>query len=96
MTVYVVAQITIHDRESYDRYASRFIAVLRPFGGYLLAADESPRVVEGKWPHQKIILLSFENTEAFQTWYRSEAYQAIAHDRIAAATGPVLLVKGVS
>jgi uncharacterized protein (DUF1330 family) len=39
-----VAQISIHDRARYDRYASQLMGVLAGFDGRLLAADEmSPR-----------------------------------------------------
>ncbi|HEU4728248.1 MAG TPA: DUF1330 domain-containing protein [Kofleriaceae bacterium] len=33
----MIAQLTIHDRERYDRYAAGFMAVLRQFNGWLLA-----------------------------------------------------------
>ena len=94
MPVYALAQITIHDRERYDRYAARFAAVFAKFHGRALAADESPLVVEGEWPHDKVILLSFPNREEFERWALSPEYQEIAKDRVAATTGTVLLVAG--
>lgn len=57
MITYVLAQLTIHDRARYDRYAAQFMGVLRGFQGRLLAADESPEVLEGSWPHQKVVLI---------------------------------------
>jgi uncharacterized protein (DUF1330 family) len=48
--VYVIAQLSIHDRERYDRYAAGFMDVLRQFQGRLLVSDEAPRVVEGARP----------------------------------------------
>ena len=63
MTTYVLAQLTIHDRARYDRYAARFMDVLRHFDGRLLAADESPEVLEGAWPHQKVVLIEFKDRE---------------------------------
>ena len=93
--VYVIAQLTIHDRARYDRYAARFMAVLQQFDGRLLASDESPQVVEGRWDHRKVVLLAFADQAAFEAWAGSEAYQAIAQDRIAASEGPVLVVRGI-
>ena len=95
MTVYALAQISIHDRARYDRYVARFIDVFQQFDGRLLAADESPLVVEGEWPHQKVILMAFPDRAAFELWARSPAYQEIAKDRIASTTGTVLLVAGL-
>jgi uncharacterized protein (DUF1330 family) len=48
LTVYVVAQLRIHDRERYDAYAAGFMPVLIRYGGRLLAADEAPTVLEGE------------------------------------------------
>ena len=42
--VYVIAQLSIHDRERYDRYTAGFMDVLRQFQGRLLVSDEAPRV----------------------------------------------------
>lgn len=92
--VYVVAQLTVHDRERYNRYAAGFLAVLQQYGGRLLANDEAPEVVEGTWDRDKVVLLSFADRAAFEAWASSDAYKAIAGDRIAASDGPVLLVKG--
>jgi uncharacterized protein (DUF1330 family) len=61
MTVYVVAQLKFIDRMAYDRYQAAFPAVFSGFEEQVLAADESPRVLEGKWPADKMVLLSFAN-----------------------------------
>jgi uncharacterized protein (DUF1330 family) len=95
MTVYALAQIAIHDRAVYGRYQSRFMEVFGRFGGRLLAADESPAVVEGAWEFGKVILMSFPDEAAFNDWATSPAYEEIARDRKAAPTGTVLLVKGI-
>jgi uncharacterized protein (DUF1330 family) len=94
MPVYALAQITIHDRERYDRYVERFAAVFAKFEGRLLAADESPIVLEGEWSHQKVILMSFPDRPALERWASSPEYRDIAKDRLAATTGTVLLVHG--
>jgi len=94
MTVYAVAQLTITDRAAYDRYQARFMGVMRRFKGQVLAADESPRVVEGTWDREKVVLLAFPDEAAFWEWERSPDYQEIAKDRKAGSTAVVLLAKG--
>jgi len=96
MTAYVVAQIRIHDRARYDRYAAAFMPTLKPFAGELLAADEGPRVLEGEWPAEKLVLIAFPDREAAINWAASPAYQAISVDRLAATDGVALLVQGVT
>jgi len=95
MTVYALAQLTIHDRALYGRYQSRFMDVLRRHKGRLLAADESPRVVEGVWNSEKVVLLSFADEAAYFAFADSADYSEIAKDRIAGAKAVVLLVKGI-
>ncbi|MEU3354385.1 DUF1330 domain-containing protein [Streptomyces sp. NPDC037389] len=96
MTVYAIAQLSIHDRPRYESYAARFASVLTRYGGRLLAADERPRVVEGQWDRDKVVLLAFPDHDAFTAWADSPEYQEISRDRLAAAGGPVLLVRGVT
>jgi uncharacterized protein (DUF1330 family) len=65
MTVYVVAQLDVTDRAAYDRYRARLRGVLDKFDGRVLASDEHPRIVEGHWKRDKIVLLSFADDMAF-------------------------------
>ena len=95
MTVYALAQLTIHDRVRYGRYQSRFMDVLRRYHGRLLAADESPRVVEGAWEREKVVLLAFANEAAYRGFAESAEYLEIAKDRKAGADAVVLLVRGI-
>ena len=95
MTVYALAQLTIHDRMLYGRYQSRFMDVLKRHNGRLLAADESPRVVEGTWERDKVVLLSFADEAAYFAFAGSADYREIARDRTAGAEAVVLLVKGI-
>jgi len=95
MTAYVIAQIRIHDRTRYDRYAAGFLPTLPPFGGRLLAADENPAVMEGDWPSDKVVLIAFPDAEKARAWAASPAYAAITVDRVAATDGVVILAQGV-
>ena len=95
MSVYVVGQISIHDRPTYDRYAERFMGVLSRYGGRLLAADEAPALLEGVWGYQKVVLLEFPAREGFERWRQSAEYVEIAKNRLASTTGCVLLVEGL-
>lgn len=95
MSVYVVGQISITDREHYDRYKNAFMNVLCQFGGTLLAADEAPLLIEGRWDYEKFVLFSFDDQAAFRRWMESPEYQRILIDRKAGSSGVVLLIQGV-
>ncbi len=95
MTVYAIALLTITDRERYGDYERGFMEVFAPYGGSVLAVDESPTVKEGLWPHSRTVLLAFPDAAALDRWYHSEAYQALAQHRLAASTGAVTVIKGL-
>jgi uncharacterized protein (DUF1330 family) len=94
VTVYVIAQLKMTDRATYDRYQARFFDVFKKFQGRLLSADENPAVEEGAWDRDKVVLMSFPDEAAFRAWADSPEYLEIAKDRKAGADSIVLLVKG--
>jgi uncharacterized protein (DUF1330 family) len=95
VTVYAIAQLRFTDRAAYDRYQARFMEVFRRHPGTLLAADEAPQVIEGRWDREKVVLMSFPDEAAFRGWTQSPEYQDISRDRGAGADTLVLLVKGL-
>ncbi len=95
MTVYVIAQIRIHDRTRYERYAAGFMDVLVKYEGRLLSADEHPKVTQGGWPYDKVILMRFADHVHFDRWAMSPEYQAISKDRLAATEGTVIVAAGL-
>jgi uncharacterized protein (DUF1330 family) len=96
VTVYAIAQLSIHDRVRYDGYMAAFMPVFAKYGGRLLAADEHPRLVEGQWSGDKVVLMEFPDREAFTAWAGSPEYQEISKDRVAAAECVVLVVRGLA
>jgi len=95
MMVYAIAQLTITDRATYDRYQQRFMSVMKQFKGRVLAADEHPEVIEGKWDREKVVLLEFPDEAAFREWAESPEYIGIAKDRKAGSDAVILLVDGI-
>jgi uncharacterized protein (DUF1330 family) len=96
VTVYAIAQLSIHDQARYDRYVAAFMPVLRTYGGRLLAADSQPEVTEGQWNGDRVVVLAFPDKDTFTTWATSPEYQEIAKDRYASAGTVVLLVQGIT
>ena len=95
MTVYAIAALKFTDRDAYDRYQAAFMDVFQRYSGTLLAADETPQVIEGDSDRDKVVLMSFPDHEAFREWAESPDYQRISQDRRAGADTVVLLVQGL-
>ena len=94
MTVYSVALITINDRVTYKRYQRNFGDVFRKYQGKVLAMKDRPRVVEGEWSGDKVVIMAFPDEAAFEAWRLSPEYLDIVGDRFSSTEGPVLLVDG--
>ena len=95
MAVYLMAQLSIHDRERYAQYEAGFMAVLNEHGGTLTAVDDAAEVLEGEWPFTRSVIVRFEDRDAAKAWYESDAYQRILQHRHAASVGNIVLVRGI-
>ncbi|MFH1344476.1 MAG: DUF1330 domain-containing protein [Pseudomonadota bacterium] len=95
MTVYVIAQVKFTREEYYRRYQARFADVFKPFAGRLLVADERPKVLDGEWTRDKVVVMEFSDEPEAMRFLDSPAYQEISRDRIAGAEVLSLLVRGL-
>jgi uncharacterized protein (DUF1330 family) len=92
MTVYVINNMSIHDRAEYEIYVRGFMDVFRKFAGQVLAVKDAPSPLEGAWPHDRTILLSFPSREELARWYESPDYQAIVGHRFKGTTSNVVVL----
>jgi uncharacterized protein (DUF1330 family) len=95
MATFLVAQITIHDRERYARYEAGFMDIFAAHAGRLLAVDDQAEILEGNWRCTRTVIAEFPSREAALEWYGSDDYQALAEHRFAASDGNVALVAGI-
>jgi uncharacterized protein (DUF1330 family) len=95
VTVYVVAQLAIHDRAHYGQYEAGFMEVFGKFAGRLLAVDEQPEVLEGEWGRTRVVIGTFPDAASFRAWWDSTEYREIARHRHAGSEATILLVKGL-
>ncbi|HLP72869.1 MAG TPA: DUF1330 domain-containing protein [Bacteroidales bacterium] len=94
MAHYFSAQIRIKDPEEYERYLGNFDEIFSGHKGEILAVDESPTVVEGRWNYTKSVLIRFPSREDFEDWYFSKDYQQILKYRLNAAECDSILIEG--
>ena len=59
MAVYIINNMTIHDRAAYDKYASGFMPIFSRYRGEILAISDKPPAIEGEWPFDRTVLLRF-------------------------------------
>jgi uncharacterized protein (DUF1330 family) len=95
MSAYIVAQLKFRNPDAYRRYQNAFPSVFAKFDGEVLVADEAPRILEGKWSGDKIVILAFADEAEARRFQDDPEYQAIATDRKAGAEAIVILASGV-
>lgn len=95
MASYVIAQITINDRDGYSNYEAGFMEIFSRYEGTMLSVDEDPAVLEGQWSYTRTVLIQFPDKEKALAWYESDAYQELAQHRFNSSNGNIVLIKGL-
>lgn len=95
MTVYIINNMNVHDRDEYKAYLRAFMPLFEQYGGTVLATQNDPVPAEGEWPYQRTILLSFPSRKLAELWTTSPEYQRIAAHRRAGTSSNVLYLDGL-
>jgi uncharacterized protein (DUF1330 family) len=95
VAAYIVAQITITDRETYGKYEQGFMDVFNRYDGRLLCVDENAHVLEGDWTCTRTVLAEFPNKDIALAWYNCAEYQALAPFRHIGASSKIALLEGL-
>ena len=64
------------------------------YKGIVMAVDEAPVILEGKWPYSRTVLIRFPNEEEAKRWYESGEYQELVKHRHQASDANIVLVAG--
>ena len=95
MSVFLVAQIKIHDRTRYSEYESGFMDIFSKYEGKLLSVDEGAEILEGDWDYTRAVLIEFPSQELAKAWYFSEEYQSLAAHRFASSDANIVMLNGL-
>jgi uncharacterized protein (DUF1330 family) len=96
MKAYVIATETIKDQAMFDEYRKAVVATIAAFGGKFVARGGTLTVLEGEWPHPRLVIIEFPSRAGAEGWYRSAAYQKVISLRLESSVGNVIIVDGVS
>ena len=95
MSAYVIAQIEVHDPETYKNYLADFMPVFERHGGKILGRSLEAEVVEGEWVYPRPVILRFPTHKDAHRWHDDPDYQAIARFRHRSARTNLVIVDGV-
>lgn len=93
MSVYMIIESKVKDREKYDQYIEQVLPIVEKFGGRYHVRGENIRAF-GSWKPERIIVIEFSSESQVQDWLASEEYKTIAPLRDAGADTQAVLVDG--
>jgi uncharacterized protein (DUF1330 family) len=74
MAVYVIASLTIKDTVRFEDYRRMPLPLtMAKYGGRLVARG-GPIVIEGEWPHERLIIAEFPSMEQARERWGSPEY----------------------
>jgi len=94
MRAYVVAEITIHNPEAYERYKKLVPASIAAYGGTYLVRGATTTTLEGMWDPARFVILEFPDGDAARAWWNSPEYAEAKALRQSCADTEMLLVEG--
>lgn len=78
MSVYLLIEITVKDREIYSKYVQAVPSIIEKYGGRYLARGGNVTPLMGGWNPERIILIEFDDIEHVHKCFRSPEYLEIA------------------
>jgi uncharacterized protein (DUF1330 family) len=94
MKAFVIAAETPTDESLFSEYRRAVPATLQAFGGKFIVRGGNLQLLEGEWPHSRLVIIEFPSRAAAEGWYRSPEYQKIIGLRHAGSTGNLVIVEG--
>jgi len=88
----LVANYTIIDPNTYQKYVEAVMPVIAKYGGKLIVGDFELKKLEGS-PKQGIVAIEFESVEAAERVYNSPEYSENKHFRLSSTEGWVAIAK---
>jgi uncharacterized protein (DUF1330 family) len=94
MKAFVVAAETPNDEAMFSEYRKAVPATLEAFGGKFIVRGGNLKLLEGEWPHPRLVIIEFPSREAAEGWYGSPEYQKIIGLRLSSSVGNLIIVEG--
>ncbi len=94
MSLYMIIQSKIKDREKYDLYIEQVSPIIEKYGGKYHVRGEKIKAL-GTWSPERIIVIEFQNENQIKEWLASSEYSIIAPLREEGADAQAVIVEGI-
>ncbi len=95
MSVYVIAQLEVHDMVEFEKYLAGFMPVFERHGGKLVGLSLEAEVIEGNWAMPRTVVMRFPTSEDARRWHNDPDYQTLAEHRHRASRANIVLIDGL-
>ena len=95
MKAFVIAAETVKDHATFAVYRREVPATLKKFGGQFVTRGGDLTILEGEWPHSRLVIIEFPSRTAAEDWYNSDDYQRIIGLRHDSSIGNLIIVDGL-
>lgn len=82
---YIIGHITVKDEELFAEYRAQVPGTIAPWGGELIFRGSKRCVLSGAHDHNDTVVIGFPDQASLDSWFNSEAYQALIPLRMKAA-----------
>ena len=94
MAAYIVGEITVTDREGFEKYRQAVPAVIAAHGGRYVVRGPERHALEGNSPASRLVILEFPSMERLQTFWSSLEYAPLKALRERSSTSRIEAVDG--
>src|SRR2546429_29718 len=94
MSAYVIADIDVHDQETYREYGALVPDTLKPHGGRFIVRGGASETIEGDWQPRRLVVIEFPTAHDPRRWHASPGDAPALAMRQRPAGGSLVLVEG--
>lgn len=94
MPSYLIANITVRDRDAFAAYQAKVKPVIALFGGRTIISSEKVQRLEGE-AADRVVIVEFPQPDGADIFYRSADYLPLIDMRNACSTADVFIVPGL-
>ena len=81
MPAFLIADIEVHDPETYSQYTAATPDVVNKFGGKYVALRGQVKTLEGDWHPRRVAIIEFKDMDTLNAFYDSDEYKEISKIR---------------
>jgi len=94
MTAYIIADIDVHDEDTYMDYVRLAPAHIARFGGEYVIRGGNAAAFEGDWCPTRFVVVRFPSKEQATALLADPDYQAVAEIRKSSTTSKLIVAEG--